>query len=157
MTLSPLLTKAHSRKICTFVHAAHQLIEADGSDRRSTILDIIESLVLPEVARFGKVKGNETMRLVALLVVQILCLETKEGRMTRSVHLLTQWTRNPSPWRFELEGALGYLVRDVPRGPALSDTPPDRERRVVQDRSRVQLLGITAWRRTEIHHHRLLP
>lgn len=53
------------------------------------------------------------MRLVVLLVVQVLCLETGEGRLTRSAHLLTQWIRNPSPWKFELEGALGYLVSDA--------------------------------------------
>jgi len=50
------------------------------------------------------------MRLVVLLVVQVLCLETGEGRLTRCTHLLTQWARNSSPWKFELEGALGYLV-----------------------------------------------
>ena len=52
------------------------------------------------------------MRLVVLLVVQILCLDVKEGRMTRSIHLFTQWVRNSSPWRFELDGALSYLVCD---------------------------------------------
>jgi hypothetical protein len=94
----------------------------DGLDQCSTVLDIIETLVLPEVARFGKTKGNETMRLVVLLVVQILCLETKDGRLTRSVHLLTQWVRNSSPWKFELEGALTYLVRDTLGNPSLPDT-----------------------------------
>ena len=53
------------------------------------------------------------MRLVVLLVVQVLCLETGEGRLTRSAHILTQWVRNSSPWKFELEGALGYLVSDT--------------------------------------------
>lgn len=53
------------------------------------------------------------MRLVVLLVVRVLCLETEEGRLTRSAHLLTQWVRNPSPWKFELEGALGHLVSDT--------------------------------------------
>ena len=108
--LSTLSTKAHSRKICTFANAAHQLLEFGGLDHCATVLSVVETLVLPEVARFGKVKGNETMRLVVLLVVQVLCLETREGRLTRSAHLLTQWVRNPSPWKFELEGALGYLV-----------------------------------------------
>lgn len=107
------MTKAHSRKICTFAHAAYQLLAVDGLDHCAVILNIVETLVLPEVARFGKVKGNETMRLVVLLVVHILCLETREGRMTRSAHLLTQWVRNPSPWKFELEGALGYLVGEA--------------------------------------------
>lgn len=85
----------------------------DGLDHCATVLNIVETLVLPEVARFGKVRGNETMRLVVLLVVQVLCLETEEGRLTRSAHLLIQWIRNPSPWKFELEGALGYLVSDT--------------------------------------------
>ena len=53
------------------------------------------------------------MRLVVLLVVQVLCLETGEGMLTRSAHLLAQWIRNSSPWKFELEGALGYLVGDT--------------------------------------------
>ena len=112
-TLSTLSTKAYSRKICTFAHAANQLLEIDGLDHCATVLNVVETLVLPEVARFGKVRGNETMRLVVLLVVQVLCLETGEGRLTRSAHLLTQWVRNSSPWKFELEGALGYLVSDT--------------------------------------------
>lgn len=126
--LSALSTKVHSRKICTFAHAAYQLLEVDGLDHCSTLLDIVETLVLPEVARFGKVKGNEAMRLVVLLVVHILCLEVKEGGMTRSVPLLTQWVRNSSPWRFELEGALSYLVCDKLGRPTSSlNTFPDRE------------------------------
>lgn len=111
--MSTLSTKAHSRKICTFAYAAHQLLEVDDLDHCATILSIVETLVLPEVARFGKVRGNETMRLIALLVVEVLCLETRGGRLTRSAHLLTHWVRNPSPWKFELEGALGYLVSDT--------------------------------------------
>ena len=109
-TLSTLSTKAHSRKICTFAHAASQLLGVDGLDYCATVLSVVETLVLPEVARFGKVKGNETMRLVVLLVVQILYLEAGEDRLTRSAHILTQWVRNSSPWKFELEGALGHLV-----------------------------------------------
>lgn len=112
-TLSTLSTKAHSRKICTFAHAANQLLEVDGLDHCATVLNIVETLVLPEVMKFGKAKGNVTMRLVVLLVVQVLCLETGEGRLTRSAHLLTQWVRNSSPWKFELEGAFGYLVSDT--------------------------------------------
>ena len=108
--LSTLSTKAHSRKICTFACAAHQLLEVDGLDHCAAVLNIVETLVLPQVAKFGKVQGNETMRHVVLLVVQVLCLETREGRLTRSANLLTQWVRNSSPWKFELEGALGYLV-----------------------------------------------
>lgn len=111
--LSTLSTKAHSRKICTFAHAANKLLEVDGLDHCATVLNIVETLVLPEVARFGKVRGNETMRLVVLLVVQVLCLETGEGRLTRSAHILTQWVRNSSPWKFELEGALGYLASNT--------------------------------------------
>ena len=130
--LSALLTTVHSRKICTFAHASRQLLEVDGLDHCSTVLDIIEALVLPEIARFGKVKGNEAMRLIVLLVVQILCLETKEGRMTRSVHLLTQWVRNSSPWGFELEGALIYLVRTMFACFSPLDTLLDRERRSIQ-------------------------
>lgn len=112
-TLSALSTKAHSRKICTFARAANKLLEVDGLNHCATVLDIVETLILPEVARFGKVKGNETMRLVVLLVMEVLCLEAGESRLTRSAHLLTQWIRNPSPWKFELEGALSYLVGDV--------------------------------------------
>ena len=126
-TFSILSTKANSRKICTFVHAAHQLLEADGLAHTSTLLDIIETLVLPEVARFSKIKGDETIRLVVLLVVQILCLDIKEGRMTRSVHLLTQWARNSPPWKFELEGALSHLVRGSLGSSSLPDKFLDRE------------------------------
>ncbi|KAF9653663.1 hypothetical protein BDM02DRAFT_3135161 [Thelephora ganbajun] len=111
-TLSSLSTKAHSRKICTFGHAANQLLEVNGLDHCATVLHIVETLVLPEVARLGMVKENETMRLVVLLVIQVLCLETGEGRLTRSAHLLTQWVRNSSSWKFELEGALGYLIEN---------------------------------------------
>ena len=111
--LSTLSTRAHSRKICTFAHAANQLLEIDGLDHCATILSIVETLILPEIARFGKVKGNETMRLLVLLVIQVLCLETGEDRLTRSAHLLAQWIRNSSPWKFELEGALGYLASDT--------------------------------------------
>ena len=125
--LSILSTKAHSRKICTFAHAAQHLLKVDGLDHTSTLLDIVETLVLPEVAGFCKINGNETMRLVVLLVVQILCLDVEEGRMTRSVHLLTQWVRDSSPWRFELEGALNYLVRGPLGSPLLPDTFLDRE------------------------------
>jgi hypothetical protein len=111
--LSALSTKAHSRKICTFAHAVYQLLEVNGFDHSATVLNIVETLVLPEIARFGKVRGSETLRLVVLLVVQVLCLETGGGRLTRSAHLLTEWVRNPSPWKFELEGALDYLVSDI--------------------------------------------
>lgn len=125
--LSTLSTKAHSRKICTFIHAVHQLLEVNGLEHTAAVLDIVETLVLPEVATFCNIKGNETMRLVVILVVQILCLDIKDGRMSRSIHLLTQWVRNPSPWRFELEGALGYLVRDSIGSPSPPDTSLDRE------------------------------
>lgn len=91
------------------------------------MLNIVETLVLPEVASFCKIKGNETMRLVILLVIHVLCLDIKEGRMTRSVHLLTQWVGNSSPWRFELEDALSYLVRVPLSNSSLPDTFLDRK------------------------------
>jgi hypothetical protein len=50
----------------------------------------IETLILPEFARFGKAEGNEVVRLVVLLVVQILCLESKDARLALSVQLLTR-------------------------------------------------------------------
>lgn len=125
--LSTLSTKAHSRKICTFAYAANQLLEVDGLEHCTTVLNLVETLVLPEVARFGEVKGNETMRLVVLLVVRVLCLEIKEGSLTRSTHLLTQWIRNPSPWKSELEGALGYLVSDTVNDYLRCLTPPQIE------------------------------
>ena len=126
-TLPVLSTIAHSRKISTFAHAARQVLEIDGLDHCSTVLDIIETLVLPEVAKLGKVKENETMRLIVLLVVQVLCLETKEGKATRSVHLFTRWVLNPSPWRSALEDALSHLVRYILGSSSLSDILLGRE------------------------------
>jgi len=99
------------------------LLDADGSDHCAAVLNIVEALVLPEIAMFGKIKGNEAMRLVVLLVVQVLYLETREGRLTRSAHLITQWVRGSSPWKFELEGALGYLVSATSGGYPHHPTP----------------------------------
>lgn len=95
------------------------------------------------------------MRLIVLLVVQILYLETTGGKLTRSVQLLTHWVRDPSPWKFELEGALSNLVRTNISEFTSPDTLLDREWGVVENRSHVYLFWGPAWRCAEIYRNRL--
>jgi hypothetical protein len=112
--MSPLLTRVHSRKIDVFARGAQQLLtsgdKALARESCDTILRLVETRILPEIACFPASDGKATRGFVIRLVFQVLCTEAEINTSSKAAYLINQWFRNVSNWKVEVEKCLSHMV-----------------------------------------------
>lgn len=75
-----------------------------------TVLRILDSRIIPEIACFPKTEGGETKQLVVRLLVQVSCIEVRMGGHSEAATTIGRWYHESSFWKPVVDKCLGHLV-----------------------------------------------
>ncbi|KAH8084333.1 hypothetical protein BXZ70DRAFT_1046150, partial [Cristinia sonorae] len=116
LSLSPLLTCIHWRKLKTFISSVLTLLSSSLSDMAESdgevIIRIFRSRILKEVEAMRTDDAAEIQAQTARLVLELLCIHESSEREYILMHFC-DWYQHRKEWRESIHTMLGQFIRSA--------------------------------------------